>query len=294
MEKPIVLGVDIGGSHITAALVNLKTREILSYSCKRMFVNSQGSAEEIIAHWCEIINNSFSSIEGSYKKIGIAMPGPFDYEKGISLMQNQDKFNALYQLNIKEELAVRLDIPAGNIRFINDAVGFLQGEVFNGEGRNYKRVIGLTLGTGLGSAICTDGITEDADLWKSRFKEGIAEDYLSSRWFLKRYTEITGKTVKGVKELLQLTSSESYIEEMFLEFAKNLFIFLSPLIKKYDTEVVVIGGNISNAFKLFLPELTSLLEENEIKTVIKITSLKEDASLVGAASCWESSSIKVI
>src|SRR5690606_4404319 len=294
MEKPIVLGVDVGGSHITAALVNLKTRAILSSSYERKFVNSQDGAEEILAHWCEIINSSFSSIELPSKKIGIAMPGPFDYKEGISLMQNQDKFNALYQVNIKEELAVRLGIPAEHIRFINDAVGFLQGEVFSGAGRSYNSVIGLTLGTGLGSAIYTNGITEDADLWKSKFKEGIAEDYLSSRWFLKRYTEVSGQTIEGVKELLQLPNSEPYIEKMFSEFAKNLFMFLSPLIKKYDTEVVVIGGNISNAFKLFLPELTNLLEENGIKAVVKITSLKEDASLVGAASCWEGSSIKVI
>jgi len=289
MGKPSVLGIDIGGSHITAALVNLETRSIVRNSYKRKFVNSQDSAERIVTSWCEIIEESFNSTDVLSKKIGIAMPGPFDYENGISLMCDQDKFNDLYKLNIKEELAKRLNIPVKDIRFINDAVGFLQGEVFGGAARKYSKVLGLTLGTGLGSAIHREGITEDADLWDSKFKEGIAEDYLSGRWFSMRYNELTGETIKGVKELIQLQGSESYKERIFLEYAHNLASFIVPLIHKYDLEAVVIGGNISNAFELFLPELSRILKENGTETAIEIAHLKEDASLMGAASCWEDS-----
>jgi len=293
MEKPIVLGIDIGGSHITAALVDMETRSIIRSSYNRKFVNSQDSAERIVASWCEIINESFNSTDVLSKKIGIAMPGPFDYENGISLIRDQEKFNALYKLNVKEELAKRLDIPVKDIRFINDAVGFLQGEVFGGAARKYNKVLGLTLGTGLGSAIYREGITEDADLWDSKFKEGIAEDYLAGRWFSMRYSEMTGETVKGAKELIQLQDSESYKKRIFLEYAANLASFIIPLIQQYDLEAVVIGGNISNAFELFLPELTRILKADKIDTVIEIAHLKEDASLMGAASSWEDSYIKI-
>lgn len=289
IENPIVLGVDIGGSHITAALVNLETRTLISGSYKRKDVNSRDGAEAIIDNWFEIINDSFSSIEISSKKIGIAMPGPFDYKNGIALMQNQDKFDALYKLSIKEMLAKRLGLPSENIRFVNDALSFLQGEVFCGAVRNYNRVLGLTLGTGLGSAIYKNGITEDADLWNSKFKEGIAEDYLSGRWFLKRYAALSGNTVQGVKELLELPAAKIYVKQIFSEFAKNLSDFIIPLIQKYELEAIVIGGNISNAFELFLPLLKEILEGNRMKVATKIGYLKEDASLVGAASCWEGS-----
>ena len=292
IEKPIVLGVDIGGSHITAALVDLGIRTIIPGSCKRKFVNARDEADKILNNWCDVIIDALNSSSISHKKIGIAMPGPFDYKTGISLIQDQDKFKALYKLNVKEELAKRLNIDTESIRFINDAASFLQGEVFGGAASDYNKVLGLTLGTGLGSAIFSNGIAEDADLWNSDFKKGIAEDYLSSRWFVSRYTELTGKSVNGVKELTQLTDSEIYIKQIFLDFTKNLAEFLIPLIQKYNAEAVVIGGNISNAFDSFLPGLNKVLKENQILVDIKIAHLKEDASLIGAASCWEDACIK--
>ena len=132
-------------------------------------------------------------------KIGIAMPGPFDYENGISYIKDQNKYEALYGLNIKEQLAKKLEISISDISILNDAACFLQGEVFGGAGQGFKRVMGLTLGTGFGSARSVDGKTDDADLWCSPYREGIAEDYLSTRWFLKQYKEISGKLVKNVK-----------------------------------------------------------------------------------------------
>lgn len=289
IKKPFVLGIDIGGSHITTALVDLDTRMILSDSFRRAFVDSQKETEEIIDKWCQTINDSFNSLDVTTKKIGIAMPGPFDYEKGISLIQDQPKFRAFYQLNIKEALAERLGVPADHIRFINDAAGFLQGEVFSGAARNYNRVLGLTLGTGLGAAFHEKGLTKDAALWNAPFKDGIAEDYLSTRWFVARYQELTGNSIEGVKELLQLPGAERYSGRIFSEFSKNLSDFITPLIQEHEIEAVVIGGNISNAAHLFLPEVEQLLQDKGIQPQIKITCLKENASLIGAASCWENS-----
>ena len=285
-EKPIVLGVDIGGSHITAALIDLERREIVPGSLQRRFVDAQEDAEKILNEWCMVINQSFDTTPKANRKIGIAMPGPFDYELGISKIKDQEKFQSLYNLNVRQELAQRLNIRPDDIRFINDAASFLQGEVYCGAARDYKKVLGLTLGTGLGSAICDEGVAKDADLWNSAFKEGIVEDYLSSRWFLKRYTELAGDTVSDVKELTELRRSRNYLNQIFSDFSTNLVTFITPLIKKHGCDAVVIGGNISNAYELFLPEVDKLLAEARIDVPIKIADLKEDASLIGAASCW--------
>ena len=286
-DKPIVLGVDIGGSHITAALIDLERREIVPGSLKRQFVDAQEDAEKILSDWCMVINQSLNTTPLSQKRIGIAMPGPFDYKQGISKIKDQKKFQSLYNLNVRQELSRRLSIPPENIRFINDAASFLQGEVYCGAGRDYKKVLGLTLGTGLGSAICKEGVAEDADLWNSLFKDGIVEDYLSSRWFLQRYTELSDDTVSDVKELTELKKTRSYLNQIFSDFSNNLAAFLAPLVEKHTCDAVVIGGNISNAYELFLPEVNQLLEENHIQVPIKIADLKEDASLIGAASCWD-------
>ena len=287
MERPVALGVDIGGSHITAALVDLETRTIIQDSIKRSAVDSQESKETILAAWCEVIIKAFKKSTSNTKLIGIAMPGPFDYEKGISLIKDQEKFNALYGVNIKEELSKRLNIETTNIHFINDAAGFLQGEVFGGAARGNANALGLTLGTGLGSSYSEGGIAKDADLWNSHFLNGIAEDYLSTRWFVKRYNQLSNNTVAGVKELTALTSTDHLATRVFMEFGYNLAQFLIPVIKKHKSNVVIVGGNISRAFAAFSPELIATLKGNEIHTDIKVTKLKEHAALIGAASCCD-------
>ncbi|MDN3587117.1 ROK family protein [Pedobacter aquatilis] len=287
MEKPVALGVDIGGSHITAALVDLETRTIVQDSVKRSAVDSQESKEVILAAWCDVINKAFKKSNTETKLIGIAMPGPFDYENGISLIKDQDKFKALYGVNIKEELAAELNIKAENIHFINDAAGFLQGEVFGGAARGNANVIGLTLGTGLGSSYSIGGVAKDADLWNSPFLDGIAEDYLSTRWFVKRYNQLSNNTVAGVKELVAISANDHAATRVFMEFGYNLAQFLIPVIKKHKSEMVIIGGNISGAFSAFSPELIATLNGNDVHASIKVTKLKENAALIGAASCCD-------
>ena len=285
--KNYVLGIDIGGSHITAALVDMKTRSIVEASFQRKGVNSNNTAEEILSSWVEVIEAAYAHFDIETKQIGIAMPGPFDYEAGISLIHDQDKFRALYQMNIKKELALRLDIPKESIRFVNDAAGFLQGEAFSGAAREGKRVIGLTLGTGLGSAFCENGRAEDAALWESPFKDGIAEDYLSTRWFISRYFDLTGNKIAGVKDINAAGNEEAYHQQIFEEFGHHLADFLIPLVKERQADMVVLGGNISNAHAAFLPSLQKRFQEQHLVVNLKIAELQEDASLIGAASCWE-------
>ncbi|TCC90120.1 ROK family protein [Pedobacter frigiditerrae] len=286
MEKRNVLGIDIGGSHITAALVDLETGTLIHDSIKRSAVNSGGSQEEILTVWCEVINAAFGNVIDSEKKIGIAFPGPFDYGNGISLIKNQDKFKALYQVDIKKELAKRLAIKPSDMRFMNDATAFMQGEVCCGAAKGYQNALGLTLGTGLGSAIAVNGIAKDADLWNSSFLGGIAEDYLSTRWFVNKYKTLTGEEVVGVKELVDIVKIDPFARQVFNEFGRALGHFLVDFINANKSDIVVLGGNISKSFHLFAPHLIGNLEAFHLNTIVKATSLNEYAPLIGAASSW--------
>jgi glucokinase len=285
MEKPLVLGVDIGGSHITAAIVDLESGNILRGSYKRRFINAREDADTILNTWVPVINEALATTALQPKKIGIAMPGPFDYDQGISLIKEQEKFQSLYKVNIKNELAKRLHIRPEEIRFINDAAGFLKGEVFAGAARHFSSVLGLTLGTGLGSALYLEGSAYDAALWSSLFRGGIAEDHLSTRWFVKRYLELSGKPVEGVRELM--AENNQFSRSVFNEFGRNLAEFMIPFIKEHHSDMVILGGNISLAYELFAAGLHSVLHENYISAIIKISELNENAALIGAASCWE-------
>ncbi|WP_224996280.1 ROK family protein [Cesiribacter sp. SM1] len=287
MKDKIVLGIDIGGSHITVGLVNLETRLLLADSLLRRRVDSKASSPEIIASWIAAIQAAIRKDSRFSGKIGIAMPGPFDYKRGISLIKDQDKYDALYGLNVKQLLAEGLRKEVENIRMMNDARSFMQGEVYGGAARGCTRAIGLTLGTGLGSARFRNGEAEDADLWRSPFKAGIAEDYLSARWFIQRFHALTGDWVKGVKDLVHLAQKNSVVRQVFEEFGDNLAEFLQPLLMEEDPEIVVLGGNIARAYDLYVSSLEKKLDAEVVKKCIRLTGLGEKAALVGAASCWD-------
>ncbi|HEX2532319.1 MAG TPA: ROK family protein [Chitinophagaceae bacterium] len=284
MKQTIVAGVDIGGSHITAALIDLGTGSVLPGSWQRRALNAQGSSAEIIDDWCRAIEDSFASLGLRPERLGIAMPGPFDYAAGISLIRQQAKYNALYGVNVKQLLAARLALGTEHIFFSNDAACFLQGELAGGIARGCRNVLGLTLGTGLGSARSSAGRAEDADLWCAPFRSGIAEDYLSTRWFTGRYTELTGTTVPEVKLLAAAAATDPYAAQVFGEFGAALGTFLLPLVRAEKPELVVLGGNIAQAFPLFSAALHRVLEEGGAPVAVKQTLLGEKAALVGAAS----------
>ncbi|PUZ27172.1 glucokinase [Chitinophaga costaii] len=281
----VVLGIDIGGSHITASMVDLDTRDVVAGSWRRTRVNSAGTAESIIREWCVVITELFDIYKPAQKKLALAMPGPFDYQAGISLMKNQQKYDALFGLNVKELLSAACKVPVENIHMINDAACFLQGEVFGGAAHGFTRAIGLTLGTGLGSSRVLDGVAEDADLWKTPFKDSIAEDYISTRWFVKHYFELTGKTVKDVKELSELLPDPK-AQDVFNEFGTNLGIFLASFIRMDKPDIVILGGNIANALPLFEKSLKEELSRNKIALPIKCATLGEKSAIIGAASSW--------
>ncbi len=275
-----IVGIDIGGSHITMAQVDPEKREIISATYVREHVDSFGPKETIFSAWISAIEKVTHDLVKSDLLIGIAMPGPFDYENGISLMQ-QGKFIDIYQVNIKNELAERLSIYKDQIHFVNDAGAFLEGEVFGGCVRDYKRIFGVTLGTGLGTAFYNGEVASDEDLWDSPFKDSICEDYLATRWFVNHYHILTGEKISGTKDLLD--QSEEIQTKIFEDYADSFADFIVKYVRNYEPEVLVIGGNIAKVYPYFKKRLNQHLEEYKIKLPIKISAIFEDAAILGAA-----------
>ncbi|SKB47469.1 ROK family protein [Daejeonella lutea] len=283
MENPLVLGVDIGGSHITAGLINLGERKIISTSIKYKEINPHEKAEVIINAWCQVIEEAYAGWNVREKRIGLALPGPFDYENGICLIKEQNKFQSLYLMNIRDEFVRRLNVKLYNIKFVNDAEAFLRGELF-AHPPGEQSVLGITLGTGLGSALCLKGEVSDADLWNTPFLDGIAEEYLGGGWLITRYHQLTGVRLPGVKELSARVNSDQKAKQVFGEFGHNLARFIDSQINMHRLDQVVIGGKISHAFDHFSKELTANLLHREEMVLIRVSELKENAALLGAAT----------
>lgn len=290
MNKIKLLGVDIGGSHISAAIIDQENGGIVSSSLINKSVDSNGSAETILNTWGSVLEEICSSFSKAEIRIGVAMPGPFDYENGVSLIKNMNKYDSIYKVSVREYLVKLLGVGPKNIIFRNDAESFLHGEVMYGAAKGFKKAIGITIGTGLGSAISDNMVTRDVNLGSSLFMDGIAEDYISTRWFVKRYYERTGAKIVGVKELMELCDLK-VVQEIFEEFSNNLFVFLRNFIEMEKPEVVIIGGNITKSYKMFWESLVLKIRENCPNVVVRRTDLWENAALMGVAGCWSDDTI---
>lgn len=283
-----VISADIGGTHITAAVIDLEKKMIIEDTRTRLSVDSQGTATEILKSWAEALTQAYEKFGSLVQQVALAMPGPFDYENGISLIKDLHKYEAIYGLNIKLYLSEELRVDAADILFRNDAEAFLQGEVVVGAGTGSRKVLGLTLGTGFGSALSVDGIVKDLNLGGEPYKESIADDYFSTRWFLRRYREITGLSATGVSALISMSKHSAVVRNIFDEFTVNLSLFLRNIIQTEAPDVIVIGGNIAKASGMFVDELTSRLTAYAESLKIKLALLGEDAALMGAAAAFDS------
>ncbi|NRB47239.1 MAG: ROK family protein [Saprospiraceae bacterium] len=295
-EKDLTIGVDIGGSHIHCAAINTQSGTLLEDTRVYTKVNNKLSKEEIFNQWAAPLNQILDKLAvDRVKGIGFAMPGAFNYREGVALYEGNDKYEALYGTNVKDTFPAYLDRPETPIRFLNDASAFAVGENWFGEAKGTRRSIAITLGTGFGSALIEDGIPivnradvpEQGCFWHLPHKDGMADDYFSTRWFVNTFHSKTGQELKGVKEIADLARQEVGAKAIFDLFGTNLGEFMAPWLKKFPAEVIVIGGNIAKAFDLFSDALQQVLANHELTTSITVSRLMEDASLFGSARLFE-------
>lgn len=293
MKKSIAIGSDIGGSHITCAAIDLASGKILRDTISEREVDNQAPAGDIIGVWADALSGALKKVPvENVKGIGFAMPGPFDYVKGICYIKGVAKYENLYGINVQEAIGEALKVPGDFlIRFMNDASSFAVGEAWAGSATNERKSLSITLGTGFGSAFISDRIPiVDGPLvpkigcvYHLPYREGIADDYFSTRGLLGRYKKISGKDLKGVKELAELAASDNSVMELFADFGDNLAIFLAPWLTGFEAEILVIGGNISHAYNLFGDIFESRLKKENCKSRVALSKLMEDAALMGSA-----------
>ena len=293
MKQNIAIGTDIGGSHISCAAVDLSSGKILRETFCEKAVNNQAQASEIISIWTDAMRISMNKVKGNpVKGIGLAVPGPFDYVKGICLIEGVAKYEHLYGYNIGDSIRKSLSLPDNFlIRFMNDASSFAVGEAWTGKASKAERSLSITLGTGFGSAFIrnhvpvVDGpeVPRLGCVYHLPYKGGIADESFSTRWFIESYKKATGTEVKGVKVLSSLADSDKTALSLFHDFGERLGVFLTPWLRKFNAEILVIGGNISNAYYLFGESFENSLRKEKCDCKVELSELKEDAALLGSA-----------
>lgn len=286
------LGIDIGGTHVKGAVINLSTNCIHESMISCETINAQDSISSIIQKIRKVISDiQKHPPTPQLSGIGIAIPGPFDYQKGISAIYGVQKFNTLFALNLKEEIKKESDLKT---IFINDASAYALGEYYAGAARNSEKSVIVTIGTGLGSTFLkgesildehTEGVPEHGYLYSIPYRDGIADDYFSTRWFVNTWNaHSTDKKVSGVKEIAAYASAgDKSAQDLFKLFSSNFAEFISPYLHKFNPDKLIIGGNIAKASNWFLENLQSQLEKYHLSTQINVCELGEISPLIGAA-----------
>ena len=277
-----ILSCDIGGTHITSAIVEKDTWKILNETITRSHVNSLENAKSIFHDWTSNMKSCLEKTDLEVVNIGIAAPGPFDYEKGIALMKGQSKYDSIYNLEVTAPILEGLGQADLKILFINDAAAFLQGEVFGCRLEHKERILGITLGTGLGSSVWNQGDKAfDADLWNTAYRDSIYEEYLVTRWFVKRFEELSGLKESGLREILEKHGESAEVTQLLSEYREHLLNFMNFFSQKHDCKSFVIGGNIVKAWDRIFPDKSVLADFD-----VQIGQYQEHAAIIGAASLF--------
>ena len=298
MTGKFAIGTDIGGSHISCALIDLEKETIVRGSHAMLEVDNHASASAILNTFALSLSRPLALVERqTLAGIGFAMPGPFDYSRGIALFTPEvAKYEHLYNVDVATSLKEILGLgDECALRFMNDATCFALGESWMGEARGFGKSVAITLGTGGGSAFVRDGIpvVDGSDIpiggcfWHLACNAGIADDFFSTRWFIREYKRKTGITMPGVKEMAEGAQTDPVSMDIFKEFGTNLGEFLAPWLTMFDAGVLVIGGNIAGSFNLFGNYLEESLKKQNLHLRISLSGLKEDAAITGSARLLE-------
>lgn len=281
-----VLVYDVGGSHVSAAVCAQDGFRLGPIASAGYPVET--TAQAFLEFLFQLGAEAMQGMEGVLGA-ELAFPGPFDYADGISRMEH--KLACLFNVNLRQPLAERFGWQPEKVRFLNDAASYLLGEAGAGAAKGVARCVGITLGTGIGSAFAVEGkivtagagVPPGGEIWDLPWEGGILEDALSTRALQASYQRRSGQ-LREVCAIAESAASDPAAAEVFAEFGRHLGVALRTLLSAFAPQVVVIGGGIARAAHLFLPQAQEELAGTQLE--LRIAELFDHAPLVGAGVAW--------
>lgn len=251
-----VIGLDLGGTKMTATRFNKNTFKIIeSKTCptnaKRGF---KVVYKDLVALISDLKDNSVLSI-------GVGVPGLIRLPAGI--IHKFPNIPGAEYFSLKKQLEKDLRLPV----FIeNDANCFALAEALRGAGKGKKIVVGITMGTGVGGGIVIDGkifqgckgfageighmlLLPGNPPFKTKDNRGDVEQFLSGTAMNKRAPKINDP-----KKLLD----DRNLRQANIKEAAWLCSSLTHLL---DPDVIVFGGSVGRALSKYLSEIKRELKK---------------------------------
>jgi len=286
--------LEIGGTHVTAAQVDMARGVVLVDSVRRRTLSPRGSATEILGAIIAC-GGELPVIAG--ERWGVALPGPFDYLSGVAMFEGVGKFEALYGTDVGAALVAGLPGPPGSVTFLNDAEAFLWGEWLFGAAAGNDPCVAITLGTGIGSAFLADGEIRQsgtgvppegrADLL--RIAGQPLEDVVSARAIERAYRRRTCVAPRDIAHIASEARDGGEVAAAVLHGAfEQLGAVLRPWLQDFRAKALVVGGSMTGSWDLIGPALLDGMRGGDSTSFtelqVSVAARPEEAALLGAAA----------
>ena len=296
------IGIDLGGSHIAIGIVDRNGKILEKVEKKLRGVDTKELKKIII----NTIRENVDKFRKDYEitEVGIAIPGTVTENEVIKSVNL-----GLKNYKIIEELKEKINLP---IKIRNDAKCAAIAESTYGSLKNYRRILFLTLGTGIGGAVIIDNkllntgelpgceighmVIEKNGIECNCGKKGCFEKYASMKAFknnLRKALDLN-ENFSG-KELLALINNTTkedknykIINKVKREFIENLAIGISNLVNIFEPEAIGIGGSFVYFSDVLLDDLKeelvagNLLFNKRKKINIQTAVLGNEAGIIGS------------
>ena len=267
------IGVDLGGTNIRVGLVNHN-----QLVCKETAPCPKGTEQEVTDQIITLIDRLMTD---EVTSIGIGVPSVVDRERGIVYhVANIPSWEEVHLRKIMEDAFHKPTF------LNNDANCFAWGVHLFGEGRNFNDMVGVTVGTGIGSGLIINGRlynghnTGAGEICSLPFKDRDFEYYCASRFFHDYNT--TGKQMAE-----DARAGDTKALDAWWHFGENIAWLIEAIVYAYDPEAIIFGGGITDTYDLFkdamMEHLRSFPYRESIARLHIAPSHLENAALLGAA-----------
>jgi predicted NBD/HSP70 family sugar kinase len=287
--------LEIGGTHVTAALADTSAGTVVPGTRHRQPLQADAGAAEILD---AILACARRLNPPAHSPWGVAVPGPFDYAAGIALFEGVAKFESLYGLDMRKILMEALPAGPAHVHFLNDAYAFALGEWTAGAAQGHDRAVGITLGSGVGSAfllhgcLIDDGPTVPPHGWVHLLT--IAgqplENTVSRRAIMARYADAAGAPAPGIDVrniARRARDGDPAACRTFGRAFTALGRALGPWLAAFQATVLVVGGSISGSWDLIREPIRQGMDHTTPDALPRLhlscAMHPADAPLLGAA-----------
>ncbi len=318
MNKPYVVGIDVGGTNTVIGIVDARGNVICSTSLKTQaheeFEDYIDAIYTSTVKLLDAFDIKLSEIQG----IGVGAPNANYYTGTIDNAANL-RWKGI--LPLTEMLTAKFDIPAV---CTNDANAAAIGEMTYGAARGMKNFIMITLGTGVGSGIVTDGkLLYGSDGFAGELGHMIVKRHNGRQCgcgrsgCLECYCSATG-VARTAREFLDLTTTPSALRSLDPaaitskdvydaalqgdELAKEIFDYTGTILGEAFAdfvtfsapEAIILFGGLAKSGNLLLDPIRKAMDQNMLfvwknKVNVVLSELKDtDAAILGASALgWE-------